>query len=224
MLVVRTPNLSQSRGQKHRLGFSIVEMMVAMAAGLVLIGSVITLVVAVLQSNAENLAVTRLTQELRAIALVSGKEIRRAGFIANARDTIPNVKYVDPDTSLGAPLVNLATAGCIQVGYQLLLADGTTAARAVTIARVVSGGIGSVRAGFATSIAAPVACNAVTRTISSAQVDITGLSFLPDDAADVQNIRIVLTGRLAEGPVSVRGVASRSYIENVYLPALIAGS
>lgn len=213
-------------GRRARaLGFTLIEMMVAIAVSLILIGAVLALVVAVLQSNAENLSVTRLTQELRAVALITGKEIRRAGYIVNSRDTIPNVTFADPLASLTAPLIEVNDdQNCIRVGYQVINAAGAAATRTATIARIENDdGVGTVAIGFSDDIAAPVECDEVELPLSTAQVDVTELRFVPDDEDDVQRVRIFISGRLTEGPVSVRGVATRSYVENVYLPSLIAG-
>lgn len=59
-------------------GFSLAELMVASAIGLIVIGAVITLVLSMMRSNQETLQSTRLNQELRSTMAVIASEIQRA--------------------------------------------------------------------------------------------------------------------------------------------------
>ena len=65
------------RGQR---GFSLVEMMVALVAGMVVVGSVLAFTVAMANSTGKNVQATRLDQELRTTLSMITREVRRAGY------------------------------------------------------------------------------------------------------------------------------------------------
>lgn len=65
-------------------GFSLIELMIAMVAGLIVVGAVLAFTLSSLRSNTDYVQSTRLTQDLRnAIDYVSA-ELRRAGYDENA--------------------------------------------------------------------------------------------------------------------------------------------
>jgi len=70
------PNRSFGRAS----GFSLVELMVAMVAGLLVTGAVLAFAVSSMKSNADFLVSTRLTQDLRSTMDVVTRELRRAGY------------------------------------------------------------------------------------------------------------------------------------------------
>ena len=61
-------------------GFSLVELMVAIIAGLLVVSAVLAFTVSSVRSNAEFVTATRLTQELRATMDFATRELRRAGY------------------------------------------------------------------------------------------------------------------------------------------------
>lgn len=65
---------------KFSPGFSLVELMVSLVAGLIVIGAVGAFTISSLQSNAEYIQSTRLTQELRSTMDFTSRELRRAGY------------------------------------------------------------------------------------------------------------------------------------------------
>lgn len=69
-------------------GFSLVEMMVALAAGLVVIGSVVVFTIATARSSSEEIGFTRLSQVLRGQMNIMSRELRRAGANMQSMDTI----------------------------------------------------------------------------------------------------------------------------------------
>lgn len=73
---------------KTSLGFSLVELMVSLVAGLIVIGAVGAFMMSSFRSNADFVAATRLTQELRNSIDFISRELRRAGYDETA------VKYV----------------------------------------------------------------------------------------------------------------------------------
>lgn len=61
-------------------GFSLVELMVSIIAGLLVTAAVLAFTVGSVRSNAEFVTATRLTQELRNVIDFSSRELRRAGY------------------------------------------------------------------------------------------------------------------------------------------------
>lgn len=102
-------------------GISIVEILVALVAGLLVVGSVLAFTVSAVKSNAENIRATRLAQELRTAITLVTREVRRAGYNLNSVDTVGTsdfanefgtivldgdcivVSYDDEDIDLGVP-------------------------------------------------------------------------------------------------------------------------
>ena len=85
---------SSPSGMHRQRGVSLIEMMIALVAGLVVSGAALALVLATMKSNSETIKATRLTQELRATADVIARDLRRARSVT---DPIANV---DVATSL----------------------------------------------------------------------------------------------------------------------------
>ena len=65
-------------------GFSLVELMVAMVAGLLLVAAVMALFATVLRANGIAMKVSRLNQEVQAITDMMARDIQRAGYDASA--------------------------------------------------------------------------------------------------------------------------------------------
>lgn len=104
--------ISTFRGPKTTGGFTLVELMVALVVGLIVVLAAVGFIVSIAKANSENIQVTRLTQELRALTEVMARDIRRARYV------------VDPVGLVGAggavvdhDLIDTSTAGCIQFSY-----------------------------------------------------------------------------------------------------------
>lgn len=152
-------------------GFSLVELMVGMAAGLVLIGSVLALVVANLQNNSATAQNIRLTEESRALTEIFTREIRRARYNGNS---VAQIGSGAASTTFNA--LSLAnTNSCIRYAYD---ADGDGAADSGEfrmIARGAVSGRGVIRYGqFANAGAIDCSGGSV---ISSDDVNVTALTF-----------------------------------------------
>lgn len=74
------PMRSDGPGARRARGFSLVELMVAMVAGLVVGGAVLAFAIASMKSNADYLVSTRLTQDLRSTLDLVTRELRRSGY------------------------------------------------------------------------------------------------------------------------------------------------
>ena len=110
------------------MGFSLVELMIAMAIGLVVIASVLAFTMSSLNANTEYVQATRLTQELRNSMDVVSRDLRRTGYDENSMSlllktiTVPSpfapIFTADNLNSDG----NTATDDCILYAYDR--ADG----------------------------------------------------------------------------------------------------
>lgn len=65
---------------EKQLGFSLIELLIAMAAGLIVIGAVLAFTMSSVRSNADYISATRLSQELRNTMDFITNELRRAGY------------------------------------------------------------------------------------------------------------------------------------------------
>lgn len=159
-----------SRRRTHVAGFNLVELMVGMAAGLVLLGSVLGLVVANLQNNAATAQNIRVTQESRALTEIITRELRRARYDGNAVSQIGSGVASATFTTLALP-----SSSCITYAYD---ADGDGTADADEfrmISRATVSGRGVVRIGRFASAAA-ISCTG-GQIISSDDINVTNLTF-----------------------------------------------
>lgn len=67
-------------------GFSLVELMVAMVAGLLLVAAVSALFATIIKSNRTAMQVSRLNQELQSVTDMIARDIQRAGYDASAAE------------------------------------------------------------------------------------------------------------------------------------------
>jgi len=65
-------------------GFSLVELMVSLVAGMIVVGAVLAFALSSIRSNSEYVRSTRLTQELRTNLETAAEDLRRAGFDLDA--------------------------------------------------------------------------------------------------------------------------------------------
>lgn len=107
-------------------GFSLVELMVSLVAGLIVVGAVLGFAVSSIRSNAEYVRSTRLTQELRTSLQTAAEDLRRAGFDQDA------MKYLSrpPTYTAASPFsrIHLNTANdCVIYAYDRADPDDTDA-------------------------------------------------------------------------------------------------
>jgi type II secretory pathway pseudopilin PulG len=152
----------------RKRGFSLVEMMVAIVAGMIVSLAVITFMMSSMRSNGEYVQSTRLTQELRNTLDLIARDVSRAGYNDDALSyvSLPNTSpfapifikdtgsAVTPGTS--STYANADTDGCILYAYDRTHPNGATAAAgtagAVDVAngelrgmrRVVVNGVGVI--------------------------------------------------------------------------------
>ena len=75
---------TRSNNMQKSLGFSLVELMIAMVAGLIVSGAVVTFTLSSMKSNSDYVLSTRLTQELRNSMDLITRDLRRAGYDESA--------------------------------------------------------------------------------------------------------------------------------------------
>lgn len=110
-------------------GFSLIEMMIALAAGLIVSGAAIAFLLSSMKSNGEYVQSTRLTQELRNTLDLVTRDLSRAGYNDNSLlfVSLPNVSVFAPmlikdDTpfvTAGTPSTygNADGRGCVIYAY-----------------------------------------------------------------------------------------------------------
>ena len=206
-------------------GFSLIELMIAAALALIVVGSATAFMVSTMRANATNVASTRLNQELRASVRFAIAELRRArymrdsiSFVGEAKDDDNGDGVVDskdwlPSSPFDAITVSGAGADdgdaatdadgqCVAYSY-----DHLTENRFRTIGRRDVDDMGGVF--FGSGAAASPACDSVGTRITSREVDITLFAINFNTTTDW--VRVTAEGRLRSG----QDLMTRRYSEAV---------
>jgi type II secretory pathway component PulJ len=85
----------------RQTGFSLVELLVSLATGLFLIAGVLGIFTSTLHSQSETLKMTRLNQELRRVADLVSRDVKRAGYWSLASDAYRPAGELTPDATSG---------------------------------------------------------------------------------------------------------------------------
>ena len=171
---------------KFSQGFSLIELMVSLVAGLIVIGAVGAFMMSSFQSNTDFVSATRLTQELRNSMDFISRELRRAGYDEYAMDYLALPDTVTKRTSDFSPM--LISGSCVIYAYDrtpgepglVNLSNGEIRG----IRRVVVNGVGVIE--FAESAAGLTpACNGsqATYTTYPATCSTSGWCALSDPRA-----------------------------------------
>jgi prepilin-type N-terminal cleavage/methylation domain-containing protein len=220
-------------------GFSLIELMVAMAAGLVVIGAVVVFTIATAQSTSKNIRTTRVMQNLRNSMNVIEREIRRSGFderairFANACSD-PTVPASCPQSNFNQLVV--VNSSCIAVLYDNAAnaTPGTIVAGEYHGFRLATkSGVGVIQASLA-GASVPTCTAAATDTnwtdlTDPNVVNITALSFTDTFTPTVngggctkasnglwivvQDVQVALTGQWVDPTTSL--ITQRSLEESV---------
>ena len=211
-------NLRKLQSFKTGRGFTLIELMVAIVIGMVVVAGAVTLILAINRANSDTIQGTRIDQELRALASVISDEIKRS---RRRHDPLYYVGGVGSHTStaeVAMDTVDTSTAGCILYGYQdSRLNDPTSNAAAVYNYYAISLQTGSVQ--LVSDISA-VTCtggagNPTITTLSSPQINITGMTFtcaVGASGTSCEEIDLTLTGTLKKGDAETR-VSANSYTQ-----------
>lgn len=224
---MRKPNLQHGR----MAGFSLIELMVALVAGLIVSGAVLAFTMSSLRANSEYVRATRLTSELRNSLSFITEDLRRAGYDENAMNYVSRPAGFAGFSPFSTILIANAGAsdGCIVYAYDRLPANPGTMdlsngeVRAIRrVLRTVNGnriGVIEFAESFGTTTPAcdddgpnynayPPACNATTGWCALSDprtIDITSLSFNKPDAGFYQNTAISPGIQLREIAVDIQG-------------------
>jgi len=180
-------------------GFSLIELMVALVVGLIVIGAVLALIVSMIRANNQTIQATRLTQELRATAMVIAADLKRARGVSDPF-AAAKVPIADIDT------INTDTPGCIIYGYQGGAGGDYRVVHLDANNKVVLG---------TSATAAGATCDLAGNVLSSDAVRIDSLTFDPSPFAGRQ-VSITLTGSLAT-PNSGTDAITRTLTQIVFI-------
>ncbi|MED5510774.1 MAG: prepilin-type N-terminal cleavage/methylation domain-containing protein [Pseudomonadota bacterium] len=72
--------LRKSKPSPQNQGFTLIELMIAILLAAIVIGATMAFLFSTVKSNIENIKMTRMNQELRAVMTLMTDEIKRAGF------------------------------------------------------------------------------------------------------------------------------------------------
>jgi prepilin-type N-terminal cleavage/methylation domain-containing protein len=130
---VTTETPAMTRFPRRHRGFSLVELMVAVVAGLIVSGAIVTFMMSSFRSNAQYVQSTRLTQELRNTLDLVTRDLQRAGYDDDALAFLGNTN-VSPFapiciTTAAAPTTCVAAAtvgSCIIYAYDRTYPNGST--------------------------------------------------------------------------------------------------
>jgi len=208
--------LNIGRPRRDR-GFTLIEMMVALALGLVVMTAVLALVLSIIRSNRQTLQATRLNQELRATLAVVASDMRRARGVGDPLTTALAVG--------GNPFGAMSANGnCIMYAYDGAV-DGPW-----HIVRLDNNG----RITLQGSVNRPASCTpAGTPTqIGSNQVQITDLTFTPTTTSStpplatdenvVRQFDVTITGHLVDDDANVANV-NRTMSQTVFVRSVGTG-
>lgn len=208
-------------------GFSLVELMVGMALGLILTGAVLALVVAIIQSNRQTLQSTRLNQELRATLALVANDLRRARAVDDPL-TIALQPGGNPYQAVSVSMISAGDA-CIVYGYDADEdRDGAIESRWHVLRRE-AGPSGASRVVLLSSTARPASCaeGGSAIALGSDQVDITRLVVSPvttaADEGSVREFTVTITGHLADDAPDVARI-ERTMSQTVFVRSVGAGT
>lgn len=111
--------LAMTRSSRRQHGFSLVELMVAVVAGLIVSGAIVTFMMSTFRSNAQYVQSTRLTQELRNTLDLVVRDLQRAGYDDDSLAFLGNT-----NVSPFAPI--LISGDCVIYAYDRTYPNGST--------------------------------------------------------------------------------------------------
>lgn len=175
-------------------GFTLVELMIAMAVSLIVALAAVGFVVSLIKANSENLKVTRLTQELRSLSEVMGREIRRARNVSDPIGLIGSLGATNHD------VIDTATDGCIGFSFDEPPDPGLVVSRSIR------------RNGTEIFLNSTGTACSGGNAISTREVEILDLDFVRTNS----RIDITVVGRLANSPPDLTGV-TRTFRQTIYV-------
>jgi len=190
-------------------GFTLVEMMVAMALGLIVIAAVLAFIFSLIRANSSTVLDTRLNQELRATMAVITGEITRARSIQDPIAAVGHgaagIDYdndgdVDADDATVPQVLvenynGSAVPNCVRYAYH----DGS----ALVFRAIYLGADGRVGIDTGATQAAAT-CGGGSPLNTADGVRVTSLEFAFDQATNKRHFSVVLSGELADPPAYIQ--------------------
>ena len=182
--------------RERQAGFSLVELMVALGIGLVVSLAAIAFITNILQSNSQTIRATRLNSEIRTLAELIMRDLRRARAQSDPIFNMGQGSAAAVSTWNTVSVPGGAATGCVLFAY-----DGALDGEFRAIRRVANGGVGTVMVARSNDPGARPDCNTVGTVISSDIVDITALEFslVGNDRVDLR-----IEGRLRGDTSDIR--------------------
>jgi Tfp pilus assembly protein PilW len=120
---------------RRQAGFSLIEMMVALVAGMIVVAAVVAFMMSSFSSNAEYVRSTRLTQELRNTLDLAMRDLQRAGYDDNALLYLGNPNSspfspicIESSAALGTCITDTTPGDCIIYAYDRTYPNGQATA------------------------------------------------------------------------------------------------
>lgn len=111
-----TPRIS-SRAES---GISLIEILVSLAAGLIVLTAVVGVMTSSNQTNIDSLRMTRLNQELRAVMSLMTRDIRRASYLGDWAARVAVKADATPKENVGNfPRIQVPQADCVLYSYDV---------------------------------------------------------------------------------------------------------
>lgn len=207
-------------------GFSLVELMVAMVAGLILVAAVTTLFVTTLRANSTAMKVSRLNQEVQAITDMIARDIQRTGYDASAATSTRLVSgatrpfYFDANIDLlDETVTGSKIYRCIRVRHDDdadgVLDNPASSPSKLNETRIYSYSSANKGVKLATGNAA--ACDSSDFLSTDSTIEITQLNFrlLPSSKVDgARAIKLDITGRYKDNPALILNLSRDIKLRN----------
>lgn len=143
-------------------GFSLVELMVSLVAGMIVAGAVLAFTVSTVQSSAEYVTATRLTHDLRSTIDYISRELRRAGYDQDYMAQLAQVVGSGTQSAF-SPIFLSVDGDCVIYSYDRLPGDPGVVdpenGEIRGIRRVVEGGVGVIEVASTDAGVSSIACD-----------------------------------------------------------------
>ncbi len=112
-----------SKTHKRQTGVTLVELMIGLLIGLIVVAGGLSVFITALKGQADNIKLTRLNQDLRAMMDIMVRDIRRAGFVTSHPDTyiasLQDNPFFDETTDIAVLDYDGGSQNCILYAYNL---------------------------------------------------------------------------------------------------------
>ncbi len=211
-------------------GYTLIELMIAMAIGLILVAAVITLYVSMSGSNIDYLKSVRLNHELRSSMALIVRDIRRAGHNQDAATESIAASSINPFSNSAASTVQatvLTVAGTSTVNQSITFSyDNDDDANIDTYGyrlNVVSG-VGTIQYCADDTTTTGAACSSWQALTDSDLIDIDSLEFTQGTTSvaggvfTIRQVMITMTGKLISDTDFTRTISEVVKIRNDHSP------